>query len=270
MSLDSLAPIVTVELASVDGRISPTREATIALPDDGLYRGDGVFEVIRLYEGRPFALGEHLDRLERSAAAIELEVDRASLERELEALLSEFGAADAQLRIVVTRGGRRILLTEQLPERGASVRLATVTYSPSVILTGVKSLSYAANMQATRIAQARGADEALLVTPDGVVLEAPTSTIFWVSAEGGLRTPQLSSGILESITRAQIVRALHVNEGEFRLADLESAREAFLASTVREVQPVAAVDDHELEVPGPRTLEASEAFQRSLAEALAR
>ena len=95
------------------------------------------------------------------------------------------------------------------------MRLATVTYSPTVILTGVKSLSYGANMQATRIAQARGADEALLVRPDGIVLEAPTSSIFWVSPEGGLRTPSIGSGILESITRAQIVQALHVEEGEF-------------------------------------------------------
>jgi branched-chain amino acid aminotransferase len=257
------------ELASVDGAISPTTEATIPLPDDGLYRGDGVFEVIRLYEGHPFALTEHLDRLERSAAAIELPVERAMVERELDPLLEELGRQDAQLRIVLTRGGRRILLIENLPDKGASVRLATVTYSPSVILTGVKSLSYGANMQATRIAQRCGADEALLVRPDGIVLEAPTSTIFWVSPEGGLRTPSLGAGILESITRARIVRALHVDEGEFHLNDLLGTHEAFLASTVREVQPVAAIDGEELDLPGPRTQEAAEAFQRSLRETMA-
>ena len=257
------------ELASVDGAISPTTEATIPLPDDGLYRGDGVFEVVRLYAGYPFALREHLDRLERSAAAIELPVNRDAVERELEALLEAHGRGDAQLRIVLTRGGRRILLIENLPDKGASVRLATVTYSPSVILTGVKSLSYAANMQATRIAEARGADEALLVRPDGIVLEAPTSTIFWVSPEGGLRTPSIGTGILESITRAHIVRALHVDEGEFDIKDLLGTHEAFLASTVREVQPVAAIDDQALEFPGPRTAEAAEAFQRSLRETIA-
>ena len=256
------------ELASVDGRISAITEATIPLPDDGVYRGDGVFEVIRLYRGSPFALREHLDRLERSAAAIELSVERPLIERELETLLAEFGADDAQLRIVITRGGRRILLTERLPERGASIRLATVSYSPSVILTGVKSLSYAANMQATRIAQGRGADEAVLVRPDGVVLEPPTSTIFWVSPEAGLRTPSIAAGILESITRAEIVRSLHVEEGEFPVDDLLGAREAFLASTVREVQPVAAIDDRRLETPGPRTLEAEEAFRQALEQAL--
>jgi branched-chain amino acid aminotransferase len=256
------------ELASVDGAISPTAEATIALPDDGLYRGDGVFEVIRLYGGRPFALKQHLDRLERSAAVIELQVERTLLELELDGLLAAFGAGDAQLRIVITRGGRRILLIENLPDKGASVRLATVTYSPSIILTGVKSLSYAANMQATRIAQGGGFDEALLVRPDGIVLEAPTSTIFWVSPQGDLRTPSIEAGILESITRAHVVEALEVQEGEFDLDDLMGTPEAFLASTVREVQPVAAINDKTLEIPGPRTQEAAQAFQRSLREAL--
>ena len=96
------------ELASVDGQISPTADARIPADDDGLLRGDGVFEVIRLYDGRPFALGEHLDRLERSAAAIELPVEREALEAEIDALLGEFGEHEGQLRLVVTRGGRRL------------------------------------------------------------------------------------------------------------------------------------------------------------------
>ena len=83
---------------------------------------------------------------------------------------------------MLTRGGRRLLLTEQLPRAPATIRLGTVTYSPSRILDGVKSLSYAGNMLATRLAQERGFDEALLVTPHGRVLEAPTSSIFWVDA----------------------------------------------------------------------------------------
>jgi branched-chain amino acid aminotransferase len=251
------------ELASVDGQIAPTAEARIPVADDGLLRGDGVFEMIRLYRGRPFALREHLDRLERSAGAIELSVDRRALEREIEALLGEFGEADASLRIVLTRGGRRLLLTEPLPDWPESVRLATVTYAPSVILTAVKSISYAANMQATRIAESRGADEAVLVMPDGTVLEAPTSAAFWVSAEGGLRTPSLETGILESITRARIARELHVEEGAWAVDDLRGAREAFLASTTREVQAVTAIDGRQLEeCPGPRTREAVEAFAR--------
>jgi branched-chain amino acid aminotransferase len=256
---------MAVELASVDGEISPTADAVIPLPDDGVYRGDGVFEVIRLYAGRPFALGDHLDRIERSARAIELSVDRAAVEREVAALLTEFGEADGALRIVLTRGGRRIAVTEPLPEWPRTVGVATVTYAPSVILTGVKSISYAANMQATRIAAARGADEAILVRPDGVVLEAPTSSIFWVSAEGDLRTHAISTGILESITRARVARELHVDEGAWNVDDLLGANEAFLASTTREVQAISSIDGRDLpRSPGPRTEEAIAGFARAI------
>jgi branched-chain amino acid aminotransferase len=253
--------MAAIELASVDGRVCPVSEAMVPLKDDGLYRGDGAFEVIRIYAGRLFALADHLDRLERSGAAIELSFDRAALESEVEALMAEFGTADGQLRILITRGGRRIAITEPLPEHTESLRLATVTYAPTVILTGVKSLSYAANMQATRLAKAKGADEAVLVTPDGIVLEAPTSTLFWAAADGGLRTPAIETGVLRSITRDRIVAALDVEQGSFGVEELRSAEEAFLASTTREVQAVAAVDDSELpQAPGPRTQEAVEAF----------
>jgi branched-chain amino acid aminotransferase len=264
----SNSPDSAPELASVDGHISPASEAQIEATDEGLLRGDGVFEVVRLYKGKPFALEEHLDRLERSASAIELPVDRISVQKWVEALLTQFGTNPGQLRIVVTRGGRHLLLTEQLPPRGETVALATVTYSPSVILTGVKTLSYAANMEATRIAKGKGAEEALLVTPEGVVLEAPTSTIFWAGADGKLKTPSIESGILESITRARIVAALDVEEGKYEAQDVWNADEAFLASTTREVQPISAVDGETFATPGPRTKDAIEAFKSVLDQEL--
>lgn len=256
------------DLASVDGKITPTTEAVLPLPDDGLYRGDGAFEVIRLYAGRPFALAEHLDRIERSAAAIDLPVDRAAVEAELEPLLAENGTEDAQLRIILTRGGRRILLIEPLVPRADSVTLFTVTYSPTVILNRVKSLSYAANMHATRIAKRNGADEAILVTPTGTVLEPPTSTVFWTGPDGVLRTPSLELPILDSITRQRLVDAVEVEEGVFDVELLLGASEAFLASTAREVQPVAAIDDGTLDWPGPRTAECAKAFGEIVAREL--
>ncbi len=258
-----------IELASVDGKVTPTAEAMVPMKDDGLYRGDGAFEVIRLYGGKPFALLDHLDRLERSAAAIELGFDRAALEREIEALLAAAGSVDGQLRLIVTRGGRRIAAAEPIPDHGETLSLATVTYCPTVILNGVKSLSYAANMQASRIAKGRGAEEAVLVRPDGAVLEPPTSAIFWVSAEGELRTPALSDGVLESITRDRLVKALDVAEGTWQVDDLLAASEAFLASTTREVQAVSAIDGNSLsEAPGPRTREAQQAFAETLGREL--
>jgi branched-chain amino acid aminotransferase len=241
----------------------------VPMKDDGLYRGDGAFEVIRLYEGRPFALGDHLDRLGRSATAIELEFDRAALENEIAALLVQAGSIDGQLRLIVTRGGRRIAATEPIPNHGKTLSVATVTYNPTVILNGVKSLSYAANMQASRLAKGRGADEAVLVRPDGTVLEPPTSAIFWVSSNGELRTPALDDGVLESITRDRLVKALDVAEGSWQVDDLRAAEEAFLASTTREIQPVAAIDGTPLSAaPGPRTLEAQQAFAETLGREL--
>jgi len=254
------------ELASVDGAITATADATIALRDDGLYRGDGVFEVIRLYGGRPYALGPHLDRLERSSAAISLPAQRAELEPEIAALIEAAGAVDAQLRLIVTRGGRRIALIEPLVEHTDTVSLATVSYATTLILNGVKSLSYAANMQATRIAKGGGADEALLVRPDGIVLEAPTSTIFW-AVDGERRTPALHVGILDSITRSAVMEALHVTAGEFTIADLLGASEAFLASTVREVQPISRIDSTVFE-PGPMAAQAQDALMQAVAAEL--
>lgn len=257
------------ELASVDGTITPTAEAMIGLKDDGLYRGDGAFEVIRLYAGKPFALVDHLDRLGRSAGAIELEFDRAALESEIEALLGAAGPVEGQMRLIVTRGGRRIAATEPIPPHPAAVSLATVTYCPTVILNGVKSLSYAANMQATRIAKGKAADEAVLIRPDGTVLEPPTSSIFWVSAEGALRTPALTDGVLESITRGRMIEALQVEEGSWPVDGLQAASEAFLASTTREIQAVAAVDGRSFDAaPGPRTREAQDAFAETLGREL--
>jgi branched-chain amino acid aminotransferase len=256
------------ELASVDGAIGPTAEAMVPMKDDGLYRGDGAFEVIRLYAGRPFALADHYDRLQRSAAALELSFDRAALEAEVHSLLAAAGAVEAQLRLIVTRGGRRIAATEPVPEHAEAAAVASVVYQPTVILNGVKSLSYGANMQATRLAKAQGAEEAVLVRPDGTVLEPPTSSIFWVSA-GELRTSALEAGVLASITRDRLLEAMAVAEGEYPLADLLGASEAFLASTTREIQPVRSVDGTELgSAPGPVTLEAEKAFAATVAREL--
>src|SRR5262245_54365356 len=147
-------------LASIDGTIGPAAEAAIPATDEGLLRGDGIFEVMRLYRGRPFALDEHLERLERSGANLRLPVDAATVRAELEALLEQAGPVEALARVVLTRGGRRILLIEGLPDHPPSIRVGYVTYAPPRILTGVKSLSYAGNMLATRIAKERGFDEA--------------------------------------------------------------------------------------------------------------
>ncbi len=101
------------------------------------------------------------------------------------------------------------------------------------------------------------------------MLEPPTSSIFWASAAGPLRTPALENGVLESITRDRLVKALDVEEGDWPVADLRAAHEAFIASSTREIQPVAEIDGTKLsEAPGPRTREAKQAFAETLGREL--
>jgi branched-chain amino acid aminotransferase len=256
-------------LCSVDGAITPVGEARLSITDDGFLRGDGAFEVLRLYDGRPFALRDHLDRLGRTADGIFLEWDRAAFEEEIARLLDGNDQRVAALRLVITRGGRRMAIVEQMPAFGDDMTLQSITYQPTVVLTGLKTLSYAANMTATRLAMSRGAKEALLVDRDGRVLEAPTSTIFW-AADGVIRTPRLDAGILASITRDRILQLLPVEEGDYQLGDVLDASEVFLASSVREVQGVTHLDGTEFEAPGPVTRRVrdllSERIQAELAD----
>jgi branched-chain amino acid aminotransferase len=254
-------------LAVVDGELMARADAVIPVEDDGFIRGDGAFDAFRVHDGHPFAVKEHLDRLERSCRSLDLPCPRAAIERDIVALLEAGEPQDAILRVILTRGGHRICLLESSGDRdelAAPASLLPVTYNPSVLLSGVKSLSYAANMAASRAAQRAGCDEALLVRADGVVLEASTSAIFWVS-EGVLRTPAVDVGILASITRQVIIDALRVEENAFPLADLVAADEAFLASTGRDVQPVARIGDARLpSAPGPRTIQAQHALREAM------
>jgi branched-chain amino acid aminotransferase len=264
-----MSPTGPTSLASLDGEIMPAAEAMIPVTDEGLIRGDGVFEVIRVYDGTPYAFDAHLARMERSAGNLRLGLDLEAVRADAFRLLAEAGTGpDHQcLRIMITRGGRRILLTEQMVAVTDDARLMSITYSPTRILDGIKSLSYAANMLAGRLAREQGYDEALLVTPHGRVLEAPTSSIFYVT-HGRLLTPPLDEHILASITRALVIEVTGAEEQPCTLEELYDADEVFLASTVREVQTVASIDDHEYTGPSPVSDRTRDAVSARIAEQL--
>jgi branched-chain amino acid aminotransferase len=245
-------------LGMLDGAVRPADQVQIPATDEGLLRGDGVFEVVRLYDGRPFALDDHLARMQRSADNLRLAIDIEALRADLDALLEAGRPGDGVLRVLVTRGGRRIAFIEPLPDLPDTMALKTVTYAPTRILDGVKSLSYGANMLASRLAREGGADEALLVTPHGRVLEAPTSSFFCSLDGRTLVTPPLDEHILDSITRRRLMQVCEIAERPIASDDLARVREAFLASTVREVLPVHAIDGRAVPVvDGPLTSEAA-------------
>ena len=247
--------------ASIDGVLCDGREATIPIYDDGLLRGDGAFEFVRCYGGRPFTLFEHLDRLARTCATLRLPYPRELLEAEIAALLAWAGPLFTDMRIVLTRGGRRIVFLEPYLE-WPPTRLAFVTDSPRMVLAGAKSLSYAGNMLAMRAAAERGFREALLTTPDGRVMEVQQAAFFWVTPGGDLCTPPLSEGILDSITRRIVMTHLKVAERVCRTEDALAAREAFLAGTAREIQAVAGIEGRVFEdPPGPVTRQAAAAYR---------
>ncbi len=256
-----------MDLAILDGVVQPASTATVPITDEGLLRGDGVFEVIRVVAGRPYALAPHLERMARSAANLRLEFSPADIAGDIAALLDEAGEVDCALRVLVTRGGRRIGLLEVPRALPPTLRLATIAYAPTRVLDGVKSLSYAANMLTRRLAQEQGADDALLLTPHGRVLEAPTAAFFAVLG-GELLTPPLSDHILDSITRRTVLAVSDAREQVLTREDLPRLEEAFLASTLQDAHPVGSIDGVALPAaPGPRTAAVAEAVRaRMLAE----
>ncbi|MBA2348255.1 MAG: aminotransferase class IV [Solirubrobacterales bacterium] len=258
-----------MDLAILDGTVQPASTATISILDEGLLRGDGVFEVARLYAGVPYALEEHLERMARSAENLRLPLDVAQVRADIAALLAAAGPVDMALRLFVTRGGRRVGLLEPIPERPATIALATVAFAPSRVMDAVKSLSYGANMLTRRLAQEQGADDALLLTPHGRVLEGPTAAFFAVLG-GELVTPPLSDHILDSITRRKVFAVSDAREQVLTRDDLPHLDEAFLVSTLQNAHPVHAIDGTALPAaPGPRAREVGAAVGELIERELA-
>jgi branched-subunit amino acid aminotransferase/4-amino-4-deoxychorismate lyase len=232
-------------------------------------RGDGAFEVLRVYRGRPFELDRHLDRFARACESSLLDFPRDEILADLAALLEEAGPVDCLWRVRVARDGTRLHLLEWVPaekRRSIPLTLKTVRYQPTVVPSNVAPISYRANMTASPRARNEGADERLLLLPNGTVLEAPTASAFWAK-DGVLKTAALENGILPSITRIVLMEALETQAVSATLEEVRDADEVFLASTPGEIQPVRRIDDVEYEeAPGPLC----RAAWRTLDEAIAR
>lgn len=267
-------------VAMVDGVVHPLEEATVSVLDRGFLYGDSVFETIRTYGGVPHALGEHLERLERSAALvhIELPVSRAVLAQEIAESVRAAGNDESYIRAMITRGSGELGLDPSLSGIGLRVILVTPLVPPSPALyesgigaithvtrraadatsaAGAKIGNYLVSVLAVREAKARGATEALIVDADGRVVEGATSNVFFVR-DGVLLTPSEELGILPGITRRAVltVAARLGMDVDFRapfVPEIAEFDEVFITSSIRELLAVVRIDGVNVSdgTPGP-------------------
>jgi branched-chain amino acid aminotransferase len=275
----------------IDGRIVPSEQAVVSVFDRGFLYGDSVFESLRTYGGVPFALDEHLARLERSAARvlIALPVSLASLREEILSAVASHGSAESYVRLTLTRGrGRALGLDPELASEPLRVVLVSTLSPPPVELyeRGMSAITFRAErpsdapavadakignyllaVLAMQAARAQGAGEALLEDANGYILEGSTSNVFAVFA-GGLLTPPETAAILPGITRAHTL-AIAADMGipvELRSplkSELLEADEVFISSSIRELVPLVSIDGQRVGpgLPGPITCELLRRFR---------
>ena len=252
---------------------APSGEMIFPITSPTILRGDGCFEVMRVYGGRPFQAGPHLDRLERSAEMLNLQTpDRADLDSWVEQVAT--CGEEGLIRVVLGRGHNPgdelcVVMWQEVPPRPDRIRLLVMTAPWHSAghrwdLAGGKTLSYAPNMASTRRAQREGYDEALLISEERIVLEGPVFSVAWVTG-GVLETPSLDLWILDSITRQVVLELardleIPVREGRFGLDRMIEADEAMVIGTTREITPIVQLDDHRYP-PGPITGQLIAAFR---------
>ncbi|GAA1911903.1 aminodeoxychorismate lyase [Nocardioides marmoribigeumensis] len=265
----------------VDGRVlDDPREPVIRVDDHGFTVGDGVFEAVKVVDGVPFALTRHLRRLERSAAGLGLPpVDEDAVRRGVAEVLERRHLPFGRLRITVTAGpapmgsGRGdasptlVVAAVEAQQRTGRASVVTVPWPRNErgAVAGLKTTSYAENVVALAYAAERGAEEAVFGNLAGHLCEGTGSNVFYV-VDGELRTPTLASGCLAGITRELLVEWCGAREVDEPLVVLSRAEEVFLASTTRDVQPVARCDDREWDDVGPVTRAAAETWRAREAE----
>ena len=255
------------EIAFVNGRFSPLAEAVVPIEDRGFQFADGVYEVVATYGGRPFALEPHLERLERSMAALNIPLDLRAygLQTALMDGLAQSGFSETLVYIQVTRGvaARRhefpatpveptVVMTfkelyrlpQDLYDRGVAV---ISTPDLRWKRCDIKTISLLPNILAKQEAAQQGAFEALLVDGEDRVTEGSSTSAFCVR-EGQLYTAPAGPHILPSITRSILIELaakleMSINEEFCTLAEFKAADEAFLAGTTTEAMPVVKIDE---------------------------
>ncbi|HRY28874.1 MAG TPA: aminotransferase class IV [Elusimicrobiota bacterium] len=256
----------------VNGRLVDPRRPAVSVFDRGFLYGDGVYETIRVYDGKPFQLEPHFQRLARSLRGIGMRVPfgRAVLGDAVASVMAANRLADGVVRLTVTRGEGALGFDPASCRRPTVVLLAVpfashpaVHYEKGVravfvrlrrnaknaLDPSIKSLNNLNNILAKMESMKKGGQEALMLNQEGYLTEGTISNIFFISG-GVLKTPSLDCGLLDGVTRSVVLslakrRSLAVWEGRCRPRHLFSAEEVFLTSTTLEVMPVTSVVDEQ-------------------------
>lgn len=271
---------MTTEHVWVNGEVLPLDEVRVSPVDHGVLIGDGVFETLRTAGGVPFAWRRHAQRLRRSASGLGIETpDTDALYQGCLNVMTANELPEARLRVTVTSGVGPLgsdrgpgPLTCMIaatpltafPATGAVVVVPWVRNERGAT-AGLKTTSYAENAMALAYAKAEDASEAIFANTVGLLCEGTGSNIFW-ARDGRLYTPDLSTGCLAGITRELVLEVavgngIDVDQQPMDIAELDSADEAFLTSSTRNVQPIDRINGRVLEgVPGPLTARLSALF----------
>jgi branched-chain amino acid aminotransferase len=269
---------------NVNGRISAEGDAVISVFDHGFLYGEGIYETLRTYNGRPFLYDRHMRRLRRSAEMIVLELpfsddDLAARIRETTAA-AQLGRAEAYIRVLVTRGiGELTYDPKATPapsvvviikpnvdppaeafEKGVKVCLSPIMRNhPQSVNPMIKSNNLLNNALAMQEALRRGGTEAIMRNYRGELTECTQSNLFIVK-DGVALTPPIEAGLLPGITREFMFEVgkevgVVVREQVLRDEDLFAADECFLTSTTKEAVPIVQVDNRRIGsgAPGPVT-----------------
>ena len=274
----------------IDGRYYSEKTAKISVFDHGLLYGDGVFEGIRAYNGRVFRLDQHIDRLYESAKAIVLNIPmtKAQMIQATVQTCRKNKMQDGYIRLVVTRGTGYLglspykckhptvfiiaatieLYPPELYTKGLDMITVATWRTPAASMSPqIKSLNYLNNIMAKVEAIQAGCSEAVMLNHQGFVAECTGDNIF-VLKSGALKTPPISAGALDGITRRAVIElakqeGIPVEEPTMTRFDLYNADECFLTGTAAEVIPVARIDSRQIGngKPGKTTLRFIEKYR---------